>query len=64
MSTKKTQPKQRKLKNLKDNASFKFNLRKSSPQWKVISKSKGIISVQSQCGYNRIVKGDRLVYPV
>lgn len=52
------------LKSIKDNAKFKFETRSRAAKWTVITKRKGMVTVNSEGGSTRIIPNTRLVYPV
>lgn len=52
------------LKSIKDNGKFKFDTRSRSVVWTVITKRKGMVTVNSYGGSTRILPDTKQVYPL
>lgn len=52
------------LKNIKDNQKFTIETRSRSAIWTVITKRKGMVTINSDGGSTRIVPGTKQVYPL
>lgn len=55
--------KQKQLKSIKDNKTFKIELKSRSSVWTVIQKKKGKVLCNSTGGSSRWLEGGKLVYP-